>query len=299
MGITIGNIRGAAGVLSGIGLGLAQGFFQRGDAGEVFGVQGNVIDPARTAVIGVGAVHAGHGNRNEERRGGLGDHLGDLALHKQVQAERQILRLGVAVGVGFRQSRAAAGDCVVLQRVLYDRCVVLQRGLERIDQHVGLEVIILNTVDLLIRRRIAVIDGHTDGGQQRVVVDKAVKDFDVLRAVLRLGIRADVRDLQVGKLHALERVTVGGPVLVQRGQSFGIAKDAFHAVHIADAGGDIGAVPKAVLFGVGQIVFPQVDVAGAGRVDRRLIHRGGEGRDREAADHHEDQQQGKDFFHTV
>ena len=121
----------------------------------------------------------------------------------------------------------------------------------------------------------------------------------MLHAVLGLGVGADICHAEVSKLNALERIAVGGAVFIQRGQALGVTEYVFHAIHIADAGGDIGAVPKAVLFGVGQIVFPQVDVAGAGHVNRRLIHRGGEGRDREAADHHEGQQQGKNSFHAV
>ena len=205
----------------------------------------------------------------------------------------------MAIGVGFRELRAAAGDRVILQRVLHDGGVVLQRRLESVDQHIGLEVVILDAADLLIGLGITVIGSHADGGQQSIVLGEAVKHFDVLHAVLSLGVGANVCHAEVSKLNAFERIAVGGAVFIQWGQTLGVTEYVFHAVHIADAGGDIGAVPKAVLFGVGQIVFPQVDVAGAGHVNRRLIHRGGEGRDREAAGHHKGQQQGKNSFHAV
>ena len=121
----------------------------------------------------------------------------------------------------------------------------------------------------------------------------------MLHTILRFGISADIGNAKVSKLNAFQRVAIGGAVLVQRGQPLGISQNVFHAVHIADAGGDIGTVPETVFFGIGQIILPQVDVAGAGHVDRRLIHRGGKSGNRKAADHYEGQQQGKNFLHAI
>ena len=53
---------GVAVRLAGVGLGLPQRLFQRGNARQILGVEGDVIDPAGAAVSCVGAVDGGHGD---------------------------------------------------------------------------------------------------------------------------------------------------------------------------------------------------------------------------------------------
>ena len=71
-------------VLAAAGLRFAHGLFKRRDAGEVLGVECHIVKPA-CVICG-----AGHGQRDEERRGGLCDHFGDAGLNEEVQAERQV-----------------------------------------------------------------------------------------------------------------------------------------------------------------------------------------------------------------
>ena len=300
MRVAVRDPVGAAAVLAGVGLVLAEGLFKAGDTGQIFGIERHVVDPAGAAVRGVAAVHAGHRERDKEGRGGVGDHFGDLGFHEEVQTERQTADGAVAVGVGLSHARAAVGGDIVFQRVLHGGGVGVQRGFKTVDQHVGLVVVHGHAVHLRVGRRIAVRGADADGCQKSVVLGvrrDAVEDFDVLRAVLALGIGADVRDLEVGELHALQRVTVGAAVGVQRGHAVGAAEDGFNAVHIAHTGRDVRGIPNAVLFGVGQVIFPEVDAAGAGGVDGGLVHRSGKGRDREAAGHNKDKQQSKNSFH--
>ena len=95
VGVAVGDVVRGAVMLAGVILILTQGLLQGGDAGQVLGVDGNIVDPAGTAVGGVGAVHGGHGDGNEEGVAGGGDHLRNLGLNDQVQAQLQILGLGL------------------------------------------------------------------------------------------------------------------------------------------------------------------------------------------------------------
>ena len=74
----------AAVVHAAAGLCLAHGLFKRRDAGKVLGVERHIIEPV-CVICG-----AGHGQRDEERRGSLCDHFGNARLDKEVQAERQV-----------------------------------------------------------------------------------------------------------------------------------------------------------------------------------------------------------------
>ena len=174
MGKAVTNVGGAATVLAGVGLGLAQGLFQRGDTGEVLGIQSNVIDPTGAAVARIRAIDRSHRHGHEEGSAGFRDHFGDLRLHKEVQTEGQIFRFGVTVGVGFRHLGAATGNGIILQRVLYDGCIILQGSLERVDQHIGLVVVILNSINRLIGLGIAVIYGHANGREKGITLGKTV-----------------------------------------------------------------------------------------------------------------------------
>ena len=96
-----------AAVFAGVHKSFAHGLFQRRDTGEVLGVNGDIVNPALTAVVGVAPVHGCHGQREEKRCGGFRDHFRYLCLNDEVQTERKIARGGVAVAVGQRHCCAA------------------------------------------------------------------------------------------------------------------------------------------------------------------------------------------------
>ena len=299
MSVSVRDAGGAA-VLAGVGLGLAQRLFQAGDAGQVLGIERDVINPAGTAVVGVGAVGSGHGNRDEEGGRGLRDHFRDFGLHKQIQTEGKLGGDGVAVCVGRGHSRTAAVDHIVFQRVLYHRGVGGQRVLEAVDQYVGAEIVHGFAVDLLIRRSVAVIRADADCAQKGVVLrvgDNAVQELHMLLAVFRHGVDFEIGHLEIAELHALQRVPVGVAIGIERRDTAGAAEDGFDAVYVLYAGGDIGAVPHAVLLGVGEVILIDADGTGAGHVDNGLLNRGRPCRDREAAYHHQGKQQREKSFH--
>ena len=89
MGVAVGDICCAV-IDTGTVHGFPDGLFQRRDAGQVFGIEGDVIEPALAAVLGVAAVDAGHGHRHEEGRGRLCDHFRDPGLHEEIQTQGQL-----------------------------------------------------------------------------------------------------------------------------------------------------------------------------------------------------------------
>ena len=83
MGKAIGNTSGAV-VLAGVGLAFPQGLFQSGIAGLVLGVNGHIINPASAAVGGVGAVHGGHGQGDQEGISGGHNIFRNLGFHDKI-----------------------------------------------------------------------------------------------------------------------------------------------------------------------------------------------------------------------
>ena len=299
MGVAVVNVPGGAVVVAGICLVLSQRLFETGDAGQVFRVQGHVIDPAGAAVVGVGAVNRSHRQRDEERRGGVSYHFRDAGFDQQIQAEGQISGSRMAVGVRLRHGDAVVVAGVAFQRVLYRGGVGVQRGLEAVDQHVGAVVVHGEAVHNFIRRRVAVIGADADSGEKGVILfggGDAIQHLDMLRAVLALGKGADRGHADVGELHALDGVAVSVAVGVQRGDAGRIAQHGLHAAFILDAGADVRAVPNAVFFGVGEVILVYVQRAGAGGVDSRLVHGRGKSRNGKAAHYQDSKQQRKEFL---
>ncbi len=74
----------AAVILAAAGLCLAYSLLKRRDAGEVLGIERHIVKPA-CVICG-----AGHGQRDEERRGGLCDHFGDASLNEEIQTKGEV-----------------------------------------------------------------------------------------------------------------------------------------------------------------------------------------------------------------
>ena len=243
MSVTVRNVRCAAAVLAGVVFVLAQSLFQAGDAGQVLRIHGHIVNPAGAAVIGVSAIDAGHGQAHEEGGGGVRHHLGDAGLDQKVQAQGQIAGGCMPVGVSFRHGNAVIVVGVFLQRVLDSGGVGVQRGAQAVNQGVGAVIEHLDAVHLVVCGSIAVIGADADGREESIVCGigcDAVQHLHMLHAILRLGVGADVRHLDIGELNSLDGIAVGIAVLVQRGDTGGIAQDRLHAVFILHTGGDIG-----------------------------------------------------------
>ena len=118
-----------------------------------------------------------------------------------------------------------------------------------------------------------------------------------IRAVVGFGFAEvyNVGNLYETELNALNGVPVAGFAVAQ-GRSVA-AQDIIYAVFIVNTGGNIGAVPHAILFGTRQVVFVDGQGAGAGFVNgRSVIQRCGRDGERQGQGHHNGQSSGKDFF---
>ena len=282
--------------------GFAQGLLQTGDTGQVFGIEGDVIDPALTAVVGVIAVDAGHRERDQEGIGGIHNHFGNTGLHQQVQTEGEIACGGVAVGVGLRHGDAVVVMDEFLQSILGDGGVGCQSVMQAVDQLVRPVVIHGQTVDSVVGRGIAIARRQTESCEKGVVVFcglHAIKHLHMLNAFFRLGIGADVGDLEIRKLHALHGVAVSVAVGVERGDALGVAEHGLYAVFVLDAGADIGGIPDPILLRGGQIVFVQIQISGAAGVDSSLVNRSSRGGNGKSADHSERQNKCEGFFQFI
>ena len=264
MGKAISNVGGGAAVLAGVSDLLTQGLFQGGNAGQVLGEQSDVIDPALTAVSSIIAVDGSHGDRYQEGIGGRNDHLGDCGFNDQIQAQIQIGCLGLAVGIGGSHLDTAVCGHVLFQSVLDGGGVGFQTGSQGIDQHIRL-IEILGGIQLV---SIGIALGTVFHAQcpEEVcalhLVD-GIQHFNmVIGTVVSSGLRElnDISDLHIAELDALNGVAVACFAVAQVGFVVGItvtvaAQNINNTGLVHNTGGNIGAVPYAVLFGIGQIVL--------------------------------------------
>lgn len=102
MGVAIVDVINGAFIMAGIVLGFAEGLLQRGNAGKVLGIHGDIVNSAVAAIAGVIAVHRGHGQGYEEGGGGGSHHLRNAGLDHEVQTQRQAGSGGLAIGISLR-----------------------------------------------------------------------------------------------------------------------------------------------------------------------------------------------------
>ena len=274
VGVAVGDGAGTI-VLAGIVLVFPQGLFQGGNAGEVLREEGNVIDPAGAAVSGVGAIHGGHGQADEEGIAGGDYGFGNLGLHHQIQSQIQILRLGLAIGIRQGHGHAAICGKVAFQRVFHRGGVGTQGCVQGIDENVGLVEILA----FIQRVGIGVPAGsifQTQGFQEvsaRGFVN-GVQHFHVVgRRVVQLGFGKlnDVCDPQVSKLNTGNGIAVAG-IAVAQGSGGAVADEGVIHIGVVDTGGHIAGIPDAVLLGVGQIHLVNGQGAFGGSVDGSVAY---------------------------
>ena len=302
MGIAILNVGGRAAVLAGVVLVLTQSLFQSGDAGQVLGIQGDVIDPGGAAVFSIGAVNSSHGNGYQEGISGGGDHFGNLGFYQQVQTQLQIGSGSLAVGIGQGHSHTAVGSHVLFQSVLNNGGVGFQASCQSIDQNIGLVEILVGIQ--MVSIGVAVVAVFQAQSLQEVstldLID-AVQNFHMVVGTgvsFGLGELNDVSDLQVAELNALDGIAVADFAIAQVRLGC-TAQNVVDAGFIIDTGGDIGAVPHAILFSIGQIVLVQGQTAQGIFIDENtvagIIHRTGRGSDGERQAQSQCQQQGENL----
>ena len=264
VGVAIGDAVGAA-VLTGVSCGFPHGLFQGGNAGFILGVDHHIIVPALTAILGGRVFIAGdrgHGQGHEEGVDGAGNHFRHLGFHQQVQTYRQVRSRGAAVGIGEGHLRTTIGCDVGFQCVLDGGGVGSQGVCQGFVQSVG-GVIVVGAVQLVGVVRIFIASGsvcQTNGGQQvsRGSLVEAIQYLGqiVVRVTVigRLRKGHDIRNLQVGKANALDRVTVAGFAVAQV-VGIGAAQDVFHIAFLDAGGGEGIDIPNAVLHSVRPVIL--------------------------------------------
>ena len=276
VGITVGDVGSGTVVLAGIVLVLTQGLFQSGDAGQVLGIQGDIIDPGSAAVISIGAVNSGHGDRYQEGVGSGGDHFGNLGFNQQVQAQVQILGFGLAVGVSQRHSHAAVCSHVCFQSILDGGGVGFQTCSQSIDQNVRL-VEVLVCIQM-VSVGVALVTVFQAQSLQEVSTLNLVDTIQSFNMVVGTGVSFglgeldDISDLQVAELNALDGIAVADFTIAQVGLG-GTTQNVVDTSFIIDTGGDIGAVPHAVLLSVGQVILVNGQTAFGFFVDENAFTR--------------------------
>lgn len=223
-------------ILAAAGLCLAYSLLKRRDAGEVLGIERHIIKPA-CVICG-----AGHGQRNEERRGGLRDHFGDAGLDEEVQAKGKITDRGMAVAVSLRHGRAAVLADVGFKCVLDRGRIIRERVLQRIDKGIRMKVEHYCSVNLFVRSGITVVFAESYCFKKFTrlragfeTVEKIGAEFVIRSPVIRLNIC----DLDVAELNSLDSVAIGFTVAGELVHYLRVAKDGLYAIFITDARRDV------------------------------------------------------------
>ena len=276
---------------AGVVLILPQGLFQRGDAGQVLGIQGDVINPAGAAVGGVGAVHGGHGDGYQERVGGGNDHFRDFGFCNQIQTQGQVFSFGLAVGI--RQGHGCTvGGSITLHGVLHGGGVGSQAGGQGGDQHIGL-VEILGFIQS-IRIFIAVLALCQTQSFQKVRtlgLVHGVQDFHMTVGGFGFAVLENISYLCISKLDTLNGISVAGFAVAQSGGS-AAAQDIVYPGFVINASGYIAGIPHAVFFSARKVVLVDGQRAGLGFVDGCILQLGGGDSDRETQQHGQHQKEG-------
>ena len=287
-----------------------QGLFQRRNTGQILGIQGDIIEPAFAAIFCIGAVNGGHGDGYQEGVSGGSDHFGNLGFHQQIQTQLQIVRLGLAVGIGQGHCSTAICSNVVFHSGFNGGGIGFQTGCQSIDQHIGLIEILVFVQVVCIGIPLGTIF-QTQGLQEvstLYLVDTVQNLHMVVGAVISGGFGKldDIRNPQIGKFLALDGLAVADfsiaqirlVIIVTSPDS--ATQNVFDTFFVIAAGGHIGAVPDTVLFGVRNIVLVDGKRTGAALVNEDIFgrirgcHSGGA--DGEGQDQHERKTQSDCFF---
>ena len=252
--------------LAGVSLSFPQCLFQRRDAGQVLGIQGNVVNPAGAAIVGVGAVDGGHGHRHKEGISSGNNHFRDFGFCNQIQTQRKILDLAFAVGISQGHG-CTVGGSVTLHGVLHGGGVGSQAGGQGGDQHIRL-VEILGFIQsirffvpiLSVRQTQSIQEVRTFG------LVHGIQDFHMTVGGFGFAVLENVGHLYIGKLDTLNGISVAGFAVAQSGGSIS-AQNIVYPGFVINAGRHIAGIPYAVLFGIGQIVLVDGQRAGFGYVD--------------------------------
>ena len=269
-GIAIGDVVGGTLMLAGVVHIFPQTFGKGRNAGQVFRINGHIVEPTGTAIGGIGAGNGTHRNAEEEGGAGGSDHFRTLGLGNDIKTQIQIVGLRLTVGIGQGHCGTAIIGNVGFQCVLNGGGIVLQSLCQSVNQDVALIVVFCVIQMVCIGITISAIFQPQSSQQvcTNSLVD-AIQNFNMVigsSIVGGLGVLNNVTDAQVCELDALHGITVANlaiakisAVIIIAG-TFGLAQS-FVDVLVVYAGGDVGGIPHTILFRVCKVVFIQSKAA--------------------------------------
>ena len=274
--VAVADVVGAF-VLAGIVLALPQGLVQRRITGQILGVHSHVVNPAAAA--------GRHGQADEERIAGTGDHFRHFGFHHQIQSQLQILGLGFAVSIGQGHGSAVRSD-IGFQSVLHSGGIGFQRGTQGRNKDIGL-VVVFGIVQLVRSVSLLITLGAVSQpqGVQEVCSRSLADTVEGLHMVRVRAVRRrprklnNIRDPKIGKLHILQGIAVEGIIHVL----------------VVDASRHVAGVPCAVLLGVGQIHLVDGQGAFGGGIGAGIFRLSGGNAGGEAKKQRQGENQG-DYF---
>ena len=147
---------------------------------------------------------------------------------------------------------------------------------------------------------------QADSGQQAspICFVNAVQHLHMVRcSAIGGGFREldDIRNSKVSKLHSLHRIAIGGVAVAQVAGIVGITGPNGVTQGVVDrlviyTSRDIAGIPHAILGSVGEIIFVNVQRAGAGGVDGGISHRDGQSHGSQAQAQGQHQAEGNGLF---
>ena len=273
----VGNGIGSI-VVTGIGLCLTDCFFERHDTRFIFRVQSYVVQPVMATVrnvvvrvaVGHTTVNIRHRQGHEARIGRTHDHFRNLGFNEQIEAERQVICLGLTILSGLRHFCTAVCCDIRLKRVLNCRSIRRKGIFQRCAELIRL-VIPFAGIKRIVGVFIAFCTVCKADSCEHIRTGSLVDCVQNLNMVVLLLIFCRLRELhnvgnfEVSVFHTLNCIAVGLQTVAEIRRCVTVLTRC-RAERIIDAlvvltGGNIAAfVPHAILGCIRKIILIQREV---------------------------------------
>ena len=304
-GIAIGDVVGGTLVFAGVVHIFPQAFGKGRNAGQVFRINGHIVEPTGIAIGGIATGNRTH--RNAEEKGGAGgsNHFRTLGLGNDIKTQIQIVGLRLTVGIGQGHCGTAIIGNVGFQCVLNGGGIVLQSLCQSVNQDVALIVVFCVIQMVCIGITISAIFQPQSSQQvcTNSLVD-AIQNFNMVigsSIVGGPGVLNNVADAQVCELDALHGIAVADLAIakiravITIAGTFGLAQS-FVDVLVVHAGGNVGGIPHTILFCVCKVVFIQSKAALGIEVNGCIGDISSMGGGDAGNDHHDRKAHGQNLF---
>ena len=282
-----------------------QAFGKGRNAGQVFRINGHIVEPTGIAIGGIATGNRTH--RNAEEKGGAGgsDHFRTLGLGNDIKTQIQIVGLRLTVGIGQGHCGTAIVDNVGFQCVLNGGGIVLQSLCQSVNQDVTL--IVVFCVIQMVGIGITIGTIFQPQSSQQICADSlvdAIQNFNMVigsTVVGGLGVLNNVTDAQICELDALHGIAIADLAIakiravIAIAGTFGLAQR-FVDVFVVYTGGDVRGIPHTILFRVREVVLIQSKAALGIEVNGCIGDLNSMGGGDTGNDHHDRKARGQNLF---